>query len=78
MIPVVGAAWTGRVALWVTTSARFLRLRRLLEGELLLRFQIYVQEKYAGKGQHNDANEKTIHGGDGAGDDYPGNPREGD
>src|SRR6266849_4529170 len=66
MMPVVGASWAERVALWVATSARFLRLWRLLEDELLARFQIYVQEEYAGKGEHDDAHEKAINRGDGS------------
>ena len=38
MTPVVGAACAGRVAVWVTTSARFLRRGRFLNRELPARF----------------------------------------
>src|SRR2546428_601008 len=64
-MPVV-AVLSGRVAGWVTTSTRLLRLWRLLEDDLLARFQIYVQEEYAGKGEHDDAHEKAINRGDGS------------
>jgi hypothetical protein len=66
MIPVVGVAWAERVALWVTTSTRFLRLWRVLDNEFIARFQIYVQEEYAGKSEHDDAHEKSVNGGDGS------------
>src|ERR1700731_1385602 len=37
-----------------------------------------IQEENSGDAQHDQALEQTIHSGDGAGDDDPGNPREGD
>src|SRR2546428_5732313 len=63
MIPVVWAAWAGSVAVWMTTSARFLRLWRFLEDELLARLQIDVQEKYSRQGKHDDAHEESVHSG---------------
>jgi hypothetical protein len=76
MIPVVGAA-AGRVAVWVTTSTRFRRLWRLLQDELLARFQVDVQEKYGGKGEHHNAHEEAIHRGDGSVHDHAGDARQG-
>src|SRR6185503_18213033 len=60
MTPVVGAGCAGRVAVWVTTSARFPRRGRFLNRELLACFEIHVQKQYSGKRQHDDAHETTV------------------